>query len=111
MARGLLIGWVLLALTANSAFAADPKIDSAITVFKKTQTEAEQLKTFCAMSKAMEAAAGNEDAATMAEADGYLKQLGPDFESAWKTFREADPNSPDGKVLNRPVDELGSKCP
>jgi len=79
-----LIGWVAVFITTASA-SADPKIDSAITVFKKTQTEAEQLKTFCAMSKAMEAAAGNEDAATMAEADGYLKQLGPDFESAWKT--------------------------
>jgi hypothetical protein len=110
MARGL-IGWDLLGLTANSAFAADPKTDSAINVFKKTQTDAEQLKTFCAMSQAMEAAAGNEDAATMAEADRYLKLLGPDFEAAWMTFRESDLNSPDGKTLSKAVDELEAKCP
>jgi hypothetical protein len=63
------------------------------------------------MSEAMEPAGENGDSATKAEIEDYLKQLGPDFESAWKTFREADPNSPDGKVLNKAVDELGSKCP
>jgi hypothetical protein len=94
-----------------SAFAADPKIDSAIKVFKQTQEDAGKLKTFCAMSKAMEAPGENEDPATKAKIDGYLKQLGPDFEAAWKTFREADQNSPEGRELNDAVDELGGKCP
>ena len=102
---------VALCLIAASAFAADPKIDSAIQVFKQTQQDAEQLKTFCAMIKAMEVAGGNEDTAAIAEADSYLRQLGPDFEAAWKAFKETDQNSPDGKALNKAVDELGSKCP
>ena len=43
--------------------------------------------------------------------DGYLKELGPDFEAAWKAFRETDRNSPEGKALNQAVDELGGNCP
>ena len=93
-----------------SAFAADPNIDSAIKVFKQTEEDAGKLKTFCAMSKAMEAAGEDEDPASKAKIDGYLTKLGPDFDAAWKTFKEADQNSPEGKALNEAVDELGGKC-
>ena len=56
MARGL-IRCVALCLLAVSAFAADPKIDFAIKVFKQTQEDADgKLKTFCAISQAMETA-------------------------------------------------------
>ena len=106
-----LISCVALCLTAASAFAADPKINSAIQVFKQTQEDAGKLKTFCAMSQSMEAAGENEDSATKATIDGYLTKLGPDFEAAWKTFKEADRNSPEGRVLNEAVDELGGRCP
>ena len=109
-AQAGLIGYVALGLLAVSAFAADPKIDSAIKVFKQTEEDAGKLKTFCAMSKAMEAAGEDEDPASKAKIDGYLTKLGPDFEAAWKVFREADQNSPEGRVLNEAVDELGGKC-
>ena len=105
------INCVALCLFAASAFAADPNIGSAIKVFKQTEEDAGKLKTFCAMSKAMEAAGENEDPATKAKIDGYQTKLGPDFEAAWKTFKEADQNSPEGRVLNEAVDELGGKCP
>ena len=55
----------------------------------------------------MEAPGGSEDSATKAKIEDYLKQLGPDFEAAWKVFKEADRNSPEGKALSRAVDELG----
>ena len=109
MVRGLVIS-VALCFGVASAFA-DPKINSAISVFKQTEADAAKLMTFCAMSQAMEAAGENEDPATKAEIDNYLKQLGPDFEAAWKVFKEADQNSPDGKALNKAVDELGGNCP
>ena len=67
--------------------------------------------TFFAMSQTMEAAGESEDAATKAKIDDYLKQLGPEFEAAWKVFRETDQNSPEGKALNQAVDELGGDCP
>ena len=82
-----LISCVALCLIAASAFAADPKIDFAIEVFKQTQQDAGKLKTFCAMSQAMETAGENEDTATKATIDSYLTKLGPDFEAAWKTFK------------------------
>ena len=109
MTRGL-VGCLALCITAVSAFA-DPKIDSAISIFKQTEADAAKLMTFCAMSQATEAAGENQDPATKAEIDDYLKQLGPDFEAAWKVFKEADQNSPDGKALNHAVDELGGDCP
>ena len=110
-AQAGLISCVALCLIAASAFAADPNINSAIRVFKQTEEDAGKLKTFCAMSKAMEAAGENEDPATKAKIDGYLTKLGPDFEAAWKVFRGADQNSPEGRALNEAVDELGGKCP
>ena len=109
MPRGLVFCLALF-IAAESAFA-DAKIDSAISVFKQTEADAVKVTTFCAMSQVMEAGGGNEDPATKAEIDGYLKQLGPDFEAAWKVFRETDQNSPDGKALNQAIDELGSNCP
>ena len=53
----------------------------------------------------------NEDSATKAKIDDYLKQLGPGFETSWTVFRGAEQNSPEGRALNDAVDELGSKCP
>ena len=110
-AQAGLISCVALCLIAVSAFAADPKIDSAIKVFRQTQEDAGKLKTFCAMSKVMEAVGENEDPGTRPKIDGYLTKLGPDFEAAWKVFRETDQNSPEGRALNEAVDELGGKCP
>ena len=52
-AQAGLISCVALCLIAAPAFAADPKIDSAIKVFKQTQGDAGKLKAFCAMSQAM----------------------------------------------------------
>ena len=105
-----LVACIALCFAVASAFA-DPKINFAISIFKQTEEDAVKLMTFCAMSQSMEAAGTNEDAATKAKIDDYLKQLGPDFEAAWKVFKEADQNSPDGKALNQAVDEMGGNCP
>ena len=109
MVRGLVV-CIAMCFVVAPAFA-DPKIDSAISVFKKTEADATKLVTFCAMSQAMAAAGENEDPATKAEIDEDLKQLGPDFETAWSVFKETDQNSPEGKALNKAVDELGGNCP
>ena len=109
MVRGL-VACIALCFALAPAFA-DPKIDSAVKVFKQTGADAVKLMTFCAMSQAMEGAGENEDQATKAKIDDYLKQLGPDFEAAWRVFKEADQTSPEGKALNQAVDELGGDCP
>ena len=115
MTRPLLV-CAVVCLTAVAASAADPKVDSAIAVFKQVEGDPAKLQIFCEMSDvedAMEpedpAAEAKEDPAAEAKIDGYLEQLGPEFEAAWDT--EVAENSPDEKLLDAALDELGDKCP
>ena len=105
-----LISCVALCLLAVAVSATDAKVDSAIKVLKQTEADAGKVKTYCEMTKAMEAAGDKEDAATDAKIDGYLKQLGPDFTTAWNTGQDMDEKSPDAKAFGDALDELGSKC-
>ena len=79
--------------------------------YKQVEGDPDKLKLFCEMSDVAEAQGDKEDAAADASIDGYLEQLGPDFEAAWETGEEADENSPDGKLLDAALDALGDKCP
>ena len=40
-----------------------------------------------------------------------MKQIGPDFESAWNAGEDVDDDTPDGKVFVSALDELADKCP
>jgi hypothetical protein len=106
-----LFAFAFISLAALAAHAADAKIDSAVKTFKGVESDPGKLKTFCAMSAAMDAEGDKEDAATDAKIDGYMKELGPDFQAAWNMGEGVDENSADGKALNAALDELGSKCP
>ena len=46
----------------------------------------------------MEAASEKKDKAAAAKIDGLMKQLGPDFESAWTAGNDLDEKSADGKA-------------
>lgn len=106
-----LIVCVLVCFAAVAASAADPKVDSAIGVFKALESDPGKLKIYCEMDDVVEAQGDKEDAAADAKIDGYIDQLGPDFEAAWETSEETDENSADGKLLSAAVDALGDKCP
>ena len=97
-------------LVASPALAASPKIDSAIKVFKAVAADANKLKTYCAMTKVMDAAADKDDPKLDAQIEGYMKQLGPDFTTAWNAAEGLDENSADGKAYNAAVDDLSGKC-
>jgi hypothetical protein len=99
-----------LCLAASPVLAASPKVDAAVKVFKAVATDAGKLKTFCAMSKVMEQAGEKEDPKLDAQIQGFIKQLGPDFETAWGAGDDLDENSPDGKVYNAALDDLSGKC-
>jgi hypothetical protein len=58
----------------------------------------------------MDKAGDNPDAAADAKIDGYMKQLGADFGTAWNAGEGVDEKSADGKKLDAALDELGSKC-
>ena len=109
MKRALIVS-AALCLTALAALAADSKVDSAVATFKSVEGDAGKLKIFCEMSAAMDKAGDNPDAAADAKIDGYMKQLGPDFGTAWDAGQGVDEKSADGKKLDAALDELGSKC-
>ena len=88
---------VAICLAASPVLAASPKIESAI-------------KTFCAMTKVMDAAGEKEDPKLDAQIEGYMKQLGPEFTTAWGAAEGVDENSADGKAYNAAVDDLSGKC-
>jgi hypothetical protein len=97
-------------LVSLPAIAANPKIESATKVFQSVAADPAKVKTFCEMTKTMDAAGDNVDAATDQKIQSYMTQLGPDFKSAWETGADLDENSADGKQYNEALDTLASKC-
>jgi hypothetical protein len=107
--KRLVVAAVAVCLAAP-AFAAAPKVEAAIKTFKAVAGDPNKLKTFCAMSKVMDSMGEKADAAKEKEIDGYMKQLGADFEAAWTAGDGIDENSADGKALNAALDDLSGKC-
>jgi hypothetical protein len=101
---------VAICLAASPVLAASPKIESAIKTFKAVAADTNKLKTFCAMTKVMDAAGDKEDPKLDAQIEGYMKQLGPEFTTAWGAAEGVDENSADGKAYNAAVDDLSGKC-
>jgi hypothetical protein len=97
----------LLAVPAN---AANPKVESATKVFQSVASDPAKVKTFCEMTKTMDNAGDKGDAATDQKIEGYMKQLGPDFQTAWAAGDDLDENSADGKQYNAALDDLSKKC-
>jgi hypothetical protein len=59
----------------------------------------------------MDKAGDDPDDAAQAQIDGFIKRLGPEFQTAWDAGDDLDENSPDGKRLDTALDALGDKCP
>jgi hypothetical protein len=97
-------------LAAHGALAASPKIEAAVKTFKGVTADPAKLKTFCEMTKAMDALGDKDDAAAEAQITSMMKQLGPDFEVAWNAADDLDENSEDGKAYGAAIDELAGKC-
>jgi hypothetical protein len=58
----------------------------------------------------MDAMGEKQDAAAEAKIEGFMKQLGSEFETAWNVGNDLNENSPDGKAFNAGLDELSGKC-
>jgi hypothetical protein len=111
MVMRIVIGVAAICLGAYSVMAASPKIEAAVKTFKAVAADPAKLKTFCAMDAALEAAAEKKDKAAGAQITQLMKQLGPEFESAWNAGEGVDDDTPDGKVFVSALDELTDKCP
>ena len=42
--------------------------------------------------------------------DGFMKELGPEFQSAFEAGADLDPESADGKTYDAAMDKLDEKC-
>ena len=101
---------VAICLAAAPAFAADPKVDAAVKTFKAVASDAAKVKTFCAMTKAMDDAGEKPTPASEAKIEGLMKQIGPDFVAAWGAGDNLPEDSPDAKAWDAALDELQGKC-
>ena len=104
------ISVVALCFCMSCAVAADPRIDLAVTEFRKVGADPQRLKTYCAMSNALDTAEEKDNAVAAAAMERYLKELGAEFEKAWHVGDDVDENSPDGKALSAAIDELTGMC-
>ena len=107
----IVVGAAVVCLGAFSAMAASPKIEAAVKTFKAVAADPARLKLFCAMNSALDDAAEKKDKAAAAKVPQLMKQIGPDFESAWNAGEDVDDDTPDGKVFVAALDELADKCP
>ena len=106
----VLAGSVMACIVIGPAAAADATIEAAIKTFDQVSADPEKLKTYCAMSKAIDAA-GDDEKKADAASETFLKQLGPEFESAWDLDDAVDDDSADGKALSAALDRLDASCP
>lgn len=108
--KRILLAAAVACLGAYGAHAASPKIESAIKAIQAIATDPGKLKTFCEMAKAMDAMGDKDDPAAEDQIMALMKQLGPDFETAWNASDELDEKSEDGEAYNTAMDDLSAKC-
>jgi hypothetical protein len=108
--RRALIACVAVGLCAGPVLAASPQVETAVKVFQGVGADPAKLKSYCEMTKAMDGAGETPDAATEAKIEGYMKQLGPSFETAWNAGENVEENSPDGQAYGAALDALFEKC-
>ena len=106
----VLVSCVTFCLCTSCALAADPRIDSAIQEFKAVASDPARLKTYCAMSNAVDTAEEKDNTVAKAAIDRHMKELGAEFEKAWNVGDDVDENSTDGKALSAAIDELTAQC-
>jgi opacity protein-like surface antigen len=88
-------------------------VDAAVKTFEQVGGDAGKLKTYCEMSKVMSSAESTDDAKNDAldkQMDGFMKQLGQDFQTAFEAGADLDPESADGKTYDAAMDKLDDKC-
>ncbi len=98
-------------LCAYAVLAASPQVELAIKTFKALGADAAKLGSFCTMIKSLDAADEKDDDESDAKVIGLIKQLGPEFEAAWRIADDVEEESEDGKALNAAIDEVMAKCP
>jgi hypothetical protein len=108
--KRFLITCVAVSLGTCPCLAASPNVEAIVKSFNEVSADAGKLKVFCEMTKVMDAMGDKQDAASEAKIEGYVKQLGTEFETAWIASTDVDADTPDGKAIGDALDDLSGKC-
>ena len=109
----LLAACALCGLLAVPVFAANAAVDTAVKTFDTVGNDAAKLKVYCEMSKVMSSADAEDDSKAEEldkKMDGFMKDLGPEFQSAFEAGADLDPELADGKTYDAAMDKLDEKC-
>lgn len=102
-----------LFLAAGPVLAADAAIDAAVKTLDGVAADAGKLKAYCDMNKLMNDV-GDDDAKAQAaepQMDAFMKDLGPDVETALAAGEKLDEKSPDLETYDKAITALDEKCP
>lgn len=100
-------------LFASPVLAASAAVESAVKTFDTVAGDATKLKVYCEMSKVMSSPDAEDESKADEidkKMDGFMKDLGPDFQKAFEAGADLDPESADGKVYDEAMDKLDAKC-
>lgn len=96
------------------ALAVNASVESAVKTFDTVAADADKLKTYCQINEVMSTASDDDDDAKSEAMDkqveALMKQLGPEFETAFEAGADLDPESEDGKAYVAAIDKLDGKC-
>jgi len=112
--KKILAAIAVCGLFVPPALAANESVAAAAKTFDAVAADAAKLKTYCEMSKLMSSSDDSDDEAKSEALDkqmqGYMKELGSDFETAFEAGADLDPDSEDGKTYDEALDKLDAKC-
>ncbi len=86
----LLAACALCGLFATPVLAANAAVETAAKTFDNVGNDPAKLKTYCEMSKVMSSADAEDDSKAEAldkQMDGFMKALGPEFQTAFEVGR------------------------
>ena len=86
------------------------KVDDAVQVFRSVASDPAKLATVCQLAKVIDEAGDHLDASTEEKIQSIVKQVGPEFETAWNLGDDLDEDSPDAVAYDAALEELSSKC-
>jgi hypothetical protein len=97
------------------AFAVGESVEQAIKTFDALAANEGKFKTYCEINNVMSTASDDDDEAKTEALDkqvqALMKELGPEFETAFESGADLDPDSEDGKAYDAAIDKLDTACP
>ena len=111
MQRYLVAAVAAVCLGATMVMAASPQIEAAMKTLGALANDPAKLKLYCDLQAEIGAMGEKEDPVAEERIEGMIKQLGPEFETAWTAADTLDETSADAKEFYAFIDQIEGKCP